>query len=260
MAYIKAVIIINTSKDLNYRLYLQKNSGFIRTSFNREYERYFDIQNGNIEKVKKNLIEIKKDYLAGKGKLSEIRIRNIRYHVIISAAIIARACVEGGMPHDVAYTLSDIYILKADTCETEEKLIELMEAIQLDYTERMRMIVKEKAVSKRIRECIDYIYEHLNEKLSVRQLAKEIRINESYLSKLFIEETGITIKEFVHNAKVKTAENMLRYSDFSYSEIAFSLGFSSQSAFSSIFKSHTGYTPKKFRDCFFDSSDKKKIF
>ncbi|MCQ2464939.1 MAG: AraC family transcriptional regulator [Oscillospiraceae bacterium] len=241
---------INTNRDLNYRLYLQQTSGFERTSFNREFERYADIRNGNTEQVKKNIKIIKKDYLSGKGKLSDDAIRNTRYHVIISAAMISRACVEGGMPHDTAYTLSDIFIQRADVCNSYEKLLDLLEEIHVDFAERMKILRKEHAVSIHVRKCIDYIYEHLNERLTLNELSEYAGLNETYFSRLFRKETGLSVNEFVHNAKITTAENMLRYSDFSYSEIALSLGFSSQSAFITLFRNKTGLTPKKYRDCF----------
>lgn len=242
--------ILETNRDLNYRLFLQKENGFERTSFNMEKERYADIRNGNVEQVKKNLEIIKKDYLLGKGVLSKDRVRNTRYHVVISAAMISRSCVEGGMPHDVAYTLSDIFIQRADECSTYEELLDLLDEIHTDFAERMKILRKESAVSIHVRKSIDYVYDHLNERLTLGQLAEYSGLNETYFSRLFKKETGISVNEFVHSAKIKTAENMLRFSDFSYSEIALSLGFSSQSAFITLFRNQTGMTPKKYRDCF----------
>jgi len=241
---------LETNRDLNYRLYIQKTSGFERTSFNKEYERYADIRTGNTEQVRKNIRIIKKSYLEGKGKLSDDMIRNTRYHVIISAAMISRACVEGGMPHDTAYTLSDIFIQRADVTDTYEALLDLLEEIHVDFAERMKKLKKETVVSIHVRRCIDYIYEHLNEKLTLNELAEYAGLNETYFSRLFRKETGVSLNEFVHNAKIATAENMLRFSVFSYSDIAFSLGFSSQSAFITLFRNRTGLTPKKYRDCY----------
>jgi AraC-like DNA-binding protein len=57
--------------------------------------------------------------------------------------------------------------------------------------------------------------------------------------------------EFRQYNKIKTAENMFRYSDASILDIALSLGFSSQSAFSSSFRKITQMTPKAYRDEFY---------
>lgn len=238
---------MNTNRDLNYKLYLHREEGFKRTSFASEFGRYSDISLGNVEKVKENFLEIKKDYLNGKGVLSADPVRNVRYHAIISAALTARQCVEAGMAHDTAYTLSDIYIQNADKTNDTESLINLIGEMQVDFAERMRELSKSAAVSIHIRKCIDYIYDHLQEKLTVYSVAEYLKINPTYLSKLFVKETGTCFKTYLINARVNAAKNMLKYSDFSFLEISLSLGFSSQSAFISVFKKVTGVTPGRYR-------------
>lgn len=239
---------MGTNRDLNYRLYVHKMDGFERTSFQSEIEKYITIQSGDVEQVRRNFAIIRKDFFAGKGKLSDDPVRNVRYHFITSVAMVVRICVEGGLSHDVAYTLSDIYIQRADKCNDIDKLIDMFEEMQVDFAGRMRQQKKEKVLSIHVRKCVDYIYDHLHEDLSLKALSELTDLNASYLSKLFAKETGVSVKEFVLRAKVDTAKNMLKYSDFSSLEISLALGFSSQSAFISTFKRLTGETPKKYRD------------
>lgn len=239
---------MNTRKELNYKLYVQKENSFIRTSFQQEFGRYKDVQNGDIEKVKENIRAVRKDYYKGKGTLSKNPLRNIQYHVIIATAIVARVCVEGGMNHNEAYTLSDIYIQRVDEATNQEQIIDLLEEMQLDFAAHMKELRKENAISLHTRRCIDYIYEHLHEKVTINELANYIGRNPSYLSKLFAQEIGIPIHEFILNARIETAKNILTNTDFSYIDIAMSLGFSSQSAFISTFKKKTGITPKEYRN------------
>lgn len=238
---------MNTNRDLNYRLYIQREEGFSRAPFNSEFEKYKTISSGDVERVKENFSQIKKNYYNGKGILSDDPIRNVRYHFIISVALVSRICVEQGMSHDLAYTLSDIYIQRADKCDNVEDIIDMIGEMQIDYAERMRDIKKENIISIHIRKCIDYIYEHLHEKLTVESVAEYLHLSATYLSKLFIKETGQSFRKFIINARVNAAKNMLIYSDFSCLEISLSLGFSSQSAFISTFKKITGTTPKKYR-------------
>ena len=115
---------MNTNKDLNYRLYVQRESGFVRTAFQSEFERYMVIRSGDVEGVKRNFKIIRKDFMKGKGELSDNPVRNIMYHFVVSAAMISRICVEGGMNHDAAYTLSDIYIKRGDKFEMDRCLSE----------------------------------------------------------------------------------------------------------------------------------------
>lgn len=242
---------MNTNRDLNYRLFIQKNDGFTRTPFKAEIEKYMTICSGDIEQVKRNFAVIKKNFLAGKGKLSDDPVRNVRYHFVVSAALTSRICVEGGLGHDTAYTLSDIYIQRADKCRTCEEIIDLLEEMQLDFAGRMHALKKENVVSLHIRKCIDYIYENLDSELSVKVLADVTGLNPTYLSKLFQKEKGMSIKEFVTRAKITTAENLLKFSDFSYLDISLALGFSSQSAFISVFRKINGMTPKQYREQYY---------
>lgn len=99
-----------------------------------------------------------------------------------------------------------------------------------------------------VRKCIDHIYEDLNADLSAEGLADFTNLNASYLSKLFKQETGQTIKAYVTAAKMDTAQNLLKYSNLSYFEISASLGYSSQSAFTYAFRKFTGVTPGKYRE------------
>lgn len=239
---------MNTNRDLNYRLYIQKTDGFTRLPFNKEFEYYMAVKSGDVEKVRKNFAEARKDFFNGKGKLSDDPIRNIMYHFVVAVAVMSRLCVEGGLGHDTAYTLSDIYIQKADKCKSVDAVIDLLGEMQVDFAERMRDLKKDNVISIHIRKCIDYIYDHLHEDLTVKLLADVIGLNPSYLSKLFIKEKKMSINEFITHAKITTAQNLLKFSDFTSLEIAMALGYSSQSAFISVFKKFNGVTPKQYRD------------
>ncbi len=241
---------MQTSNELNYRLYIHREEDFSRASYESEMERYDSISSGDVESIKKNIAAIKQNFLKGKGVLSDNPINNVRYHFIISTALVARNCVQKGMNHDAAYTISDIYIQRADKCNSIDKIIDMLEEMQIDFAGRMRELKKQNIISLHIRKCIDYIYDNLHKKLTVKNAAEYLKINYTYLSKLFVRETGRYFKDFVTNARIYAAKNMLLYSEFSTSEISFSLGFSSQSAFTSVFKKETGMTPNKFRNAF----------
>lgn len=232
--------------ELNYQLFLQKTRDIAREPYNLEQERYTDICNGDTEAVKRRLLQ--EDFVVEAERFSGDEQRNLRYHVILAASAIAKVCMASGMGHDEAYTLSDIYIRKADSCESTDALLVLLEELQLDFAERMQEIKKEQVVSLHVRRCIDYIYEHLKEDLTVKSLAKLCGITPSYLSRLFVEETGVNLKQFVLNAKIDTAQNLLRYTELSYLDISVALDFSSQSAFVYTFRKITGTTPKRYRE------------
>lgn len=246
--YLQRRVLMKTDRDLNYRLYIQRSDGFTRNPFQNELSYYRTIQAGDVEGVKQRFEIVRKNFFEGKGTLSDDPVRNIVYHFVTAVAMVCRFCVEGGLPHDTAYTLSDIYIQRADKLNDVEKIIDLFLEMQLDFAERMRILKKDNIISLHVRKCIDYIYEHLHEELTLSILAEYVGLNPSYLSKLFSKETGMSVKSFVTKAKISTAENLLKNSDFTCLDISLALGFSSQSAFISVFRKINGMTPKKYRE------------
>ena len=240
--------LMNTDRELNYHLFVQNEEDFKRTEIRSEFARYDDIRNGDIEKVRDNIKEIKAHYYEGKGMLSESLLRNNQYHFAIGVGIIARVCIDGGMKHNIAYTLSDIYIRRCDKCLEPQEIIDLTGTMMLDFAERMAEIRKENGVSLHVRRTVDYIHENLNEPLTLKMAAEHEHLDPSYLSKLFAREMGVPIKIYILRSKIITAQNILTFSDFSIASVAASLGFSSQSAFAAAFRKITGMTPVQYRN------------
>ena len=110
---------------------------------------------------------------------------------------------------------------------------------------------KKKGVySRQVSKCIDYIYDNLYKNISLEEIADNLKVNPNYLSKLFSKEVGISISAYIKKQRLQTAANMLRGSDYTISEIAGYLCFSSQSHFTNSFKHEFGMTPKKYRDTY----------
>ena len=216
-------------KELVYREFVQRENNLLRAPYNPEVSFYAAIKEGDVAKVKQLCQESLLDK-EGLGTLSDHYLQNIKYHYVITTAIIARYCIEGGMELSNAYSLSDFYIQKADRCKTPEEVAALHPAMCMDYAKRMR--------------------NHLHTHITAEQLAKLTGLNISYLSRLFKKETGQTISNYIRDKKIETAKNMLLYSDFSPSEIASILAFPSQSYFTEVFRKTTGVTPRKYQESF----------
>jgi AraC-type DNA-binding domain-containing proteins len=239
---------MDTDKILDYRLYIQREEDFVRADYHAEFRQYNKIKNGDVEGVRDRFKIARLTFFEGRGVLSNDPLRNIIYHLVASAAVISRLCIDGGMDMNTAYSLSDIYINKADEAETVEEVMDLIGDMQIDYATRMRAIHKTDVVNLHVRRAIDYIYNNLNKSLTVKELAEQEKLNPTYFSRLFVRETGTTIGDFITDAKIRTAQNMLCHSEYSIMDIAMSLGYSSQSAFTNVFKNSCNMTPKKYRD------------
>lgn len=244
----------NKESKLSYKLFVQQEESNFHLSFDDEMGFYNAVKNGDFEMIKKTMQPLS---TKGMGTLSRNPLRNMKYHLIVTIAMITRFCIEGGMQSEDAYTLSDIYINQLDTCHEEEELITLHREVVYDYTERMQKLKKRKGFSKPVILSSEYIYNHLNEKLSLDEIAEHIGMNKTYLCELYKKETGITMFQYATNLKIQAAKNMLMYTDFKPADISTNLAFASHSHFIATFKKYTGMTPNEWRKLHYKNNFEK---
>lgn len=235
------------NKNIHYQEYLNRENEMLHAPYDAELDFYAWVKSGNVKKVtelcEEKLID-KKDL----GILSDNYINHIRYHFVITTAMVARYCIEGGMELSTAYTLSDYYIKTADTLKKAEEISDLHDEMCLDYTNRMRELRKSRTCTPPIAKALDYIYDHLHTRINIDTLADHVGLSPAYLSRLFKSEIGASITDYIRDKKIDTAKNMLRYSDYPISQISNTLAFPTQSYFTEQFKKLTGYTPAKYRN------------
>ena len=219
-----------------------------------EYSFYNAVSSGDMDYVRENIKEGDFKNPEGMGILSRNALTNLKYHFVVTVAMITRHCVEAGMELAQAYRLSDFYILKMDSMTTTEDIAALHDSMVLDFTGKMLLIKKQSIISKSITMCIEYVYNHIHDRITIEDLAAYTDLSPSYLSRLFKKELGISVSDYIREKKIDKAQNLLKYSDFTPVEIANYLSFSSQSHFIQAFEKMVGMTPKKYRDRYYRTS------
>ena len=149
-----------------------------------------------------------------------------------------------------AFRLSDRYIQRLDSIDTVEGVVRLHDQMVLEYTGKMRLLKRTGQTLKPVSDCVEYVYSHIRERITVDDLADVTGVSASYLSRLFKRELGISISDYIREQKLRKAENLLRFSEMSLVEIGEYLSFASQSHFIQIFRSYFGMTPKKYRNTY----------
>ncbi len=234
----------NTEKSIAEYLFSQREKVFEHASFDREIAFYESICSGNMELVKVFMQPI---FCEGWGILSKNSLRNLKYHMVVLAALIARYCIKGGMTPGESYSLSDFYIMKIDECQTEEELKDIHLEMVEGYTTKMRQNKLKHVYSKQIVRAVDYLMCHLHERVFLEDVATYLKISSAYLSRLFKKETGVSFGEYANALKIEEASTLLLYTEYSDTEISNLLGFSSQSHFIKVFRKYTGKTPKQYK-------------
>ena len=213
-----------------------------------EYLFYQAVSAGDVEAVTNNCKQGRFLDEEGVGILSRNPLTNLKYHFVITTAMITRLCRQNGMELEQAFRMSDFYIQSLDDLHTVQEVQKLHDEMVLDYAEKMQKIRRSDTTSKHINLCKEYIYSHIKERITIEELADKLGVSASYLSRLFKKETGDSVSAYIRGQKIEMAKNLLRYSEYTLIEIANHLSFSSQSHFIQQFRELVGMTPKKYRD------------
>ena len=97
-----------------------------------------------------------------------------------------------------------------------------------------------------------YNEENLTEDLSLEKLSALAGFSPIYFHNSFKSATGMTVREYVEEQRIKRAVNLLVSTDKSLTDIAYECGFSSQSYFSFAFKRRMKVTPREYAKQIFD--------
>ena len=97
---------------------------------------YRAVASGDIKTVKKNCERQRFTECDGVGVLSKNAVTNMKYHFVITTAMITRLCKQNGMEMEQAFRLSDFYIQKLDGIHTVEEVQSLHDEMVMDYTEK----------------------------------------------------------------------------------------------------------------------------
>lgn len=205
------------------------------------------VADGNMSLIQENISKQRFNDGKGLGVLSDKPIRNVRYHFVVTAALISRCCINAGMTLTQAFHLSDTYIQRIDRCNSVPEVIHIHTQMVVDYTRRMQLI-RYPSASRQVTKAISYIYDHITERITINTLSQTLNTSSTYLSRIFAKEVGIPVSDFIRKQKIEYAKNLLQFTQDDMAEIAAHLSFSSQSHFIQRFREVTGMTPKAYRD------------
>ncbi len=98
-----------------------------------------------------------------------------------------------------------------------------------------------------LKEAIEYIDRYYGKDISIKDVADNLHISESYLSKLFKSETSFTFVDYLTNKRIKKAIELIKTSNEKIYEVSSLIGFSDYRYFSTIFKKLVGVSPTEFK-------------
>ncbi|MNH96285.1 putative response regulatory protein [compost metagenome] len=124
----------------------------------------------------------------------------------------------------------------------EDEVFKLLSAVMSAFHQTMNQ-----SRFSYIRKSIAYIKDHLDQNLSLQQVARFVHLNPNHFSEVFKRETGSTYLEFVTQERMRLAIELLKGTQMKVAEVAKRVGYEDIKYFTQQFKKHTGQTPTEFR-------------
>ncbi len=147
----------------------------------------------------------------------------------------------------IKYGVCD-YVLKLSIMDelpsALEKAIENLKRMKKEM-EKTKIGVQEQ--KNLIQQVDQYIEHNFNKKISLDDIAEELHINRSYLSRLYKNKTGVNLFDAILYRRVEAAKEYLLQTDMKTYEISEAIGVEDAGYFSKMFKKIAGVSPKEFR-------------
>lgn len=196
-----------------------------------------------------------KDILSGGAKISTgVRLsagsslQQVKVTQIIFITISVRAAIEGGLAPETAYSRGDAYIQDVLECKTISESALIGHTMYEDFIRLVRAAHLNPGYSRQVQSCCDYIALHIDEKLSLSEIASRIGYSDYYLSRKFKAETGTGINDYIKTAKIERAKTLLLSTDMTIQEICDTLSFGTRSFFAQTFRDIVGIPPARYRE------------
>lgn len=141
--------------------------------------------------------------------------------------------------------LDEIWTEKSDTFILKSRA-ELMMIIAKLLSINSNKSNEFKLTNKHISKIKKYILNNYQQKISLDDLACLVNLHPVYISSLFKEITGYTIKEYINIIRINRAKDLLKSGEFKVAEAAYQCGFEDALYFSKVFKKTTGHSPTEF--------------
>ena len=181
------------------------------------------------------------------GTIAQNDVKQFEYFCVCTITVLCRNIIHAGVPDATAYKTSDVVLQKLSVAKTPSEMYQILQngvAAMEAEVNRVRSATKGNV---HVRKARNYIAAHIREKIRLQEIADAIGISSSYLSRVFSQETGKSISQFILEEKMNVACNLLKYSDYSVTNISTYINVVPQSYFSSVFRQIVGSTPQQYR-------------
>lgn len=100
----------------------------------------------------------------------------------------------------------------------------------------------------KLRRAKEFISEHLEEDLTLAEVAEAVGLSQFHFARAFRKSTGLTPQQYLVAQRINRAKELLTKGELPLVEVSIQAGFKNQSHFTTLFRKFTALTPKAFRE------------
>ena len=233
------------SVDIGDPYYSELESDKKHTPYETEVIFYGCIERGDVQGTKKMMSTLWNQSIVV-GRMSHNDLRQMQYFAVCCITLGIRAAIKGGVSEIMAYRLSDEYIQKVDSMISSVQVMEFLSEKAVELASLVARNTRGRIAHPIVKKAVHYIEENLYQKITTTQVADFCSVSKDHLNLLFKQNTGETIAKYILREKLSESRRLINRG-LSNSQIAYQLGFCSESHFIAKYKECYGNTPGKER-------------
>ena len=173
--------------------------------------------------------------------------RTIKMRIVELAALVSRAAVEGGAEPEVVMVMLQQFNEKLNDCRQMEEFFFRMQKLVGAFLDQS-LSLEDKKHGGLVNEAKSFIMENFSRAVKIDDVAAQLFISPSYLSRLFRQELKCTVNEYITRVRVEQAVELMKKPELSVAQVSQAVGFQSQSYFAKVFCKHIGVAPLIYRN------------
>jgi YesN/AraC family two-component response regulator len=171
----------------------------------------------------------------------------VKARVMELVVLLSRAALEGGADTEQIFGLNHTYLSQVSGFRSIDDIAYWLSEIMERFTDLV-FDLKEIKHTDAMYKAISYIHRHHGERISLEDVAAQVRLSPAYFSKVFRREAGCTFRSYLNRVRIEKSKLLLRDGGMQLAEVAGLAGYEDQSYFTKVFKKFVGVSPGKYRE------------
>ena len=195
---------------------------------------------GHEDNVLMYLRQLRED-ISLQSALSRDQVYRVYHRLLDAASVLLNAA---RLTNDQVFGSGFSLHRELEKHDTVDAIHGWIESAFLDMTRALQSAAKSNA---NVDAAVRFIEEHFAEDLSVERIADAVGLNPAYVSRIFKQETGRTILEYLTLRRIHESKRLLTTTKSNLQDVAQSVGYNNINSFIRFFRKYEGITPGEYR-------------